>query len=247
VKQVLENLLSNAVKYTPAGGSIEVTVEHEDGFAAVSVRDDGIGIDPDLMAQIFEPFTQVSSHLERPRGGLGIGLTLVRQFTEMHGGTVSASSGGRDRGTEFVVRWPIAAAPAAEVAPNERRMDLSSIGRRVLVVDDNQPAASMLALLLEHLGVQRVDVAPDGVAAVSKARELLPDVVLLDIGLPGMDGYQVARELRRHRELDRAVLVALTGYGQEQDRLRSREAGFDEHLVKPASIEDLQRVLSMTR
>jgi PAS domain S-box-containing protein len=247
VLQVLENLLSNAVKYTHAGGHIEVSVGRDDGFAAVTVRDDGIGIDADLMAQIFEPFTQASSGFDRPRGGLGIGLTLVRQFTEMHGGTVSVSSGGRDRGSEFVVRWPIASPPQEKTPPVERTPRGPSTGRRVLVVDDNEAAATMLALLLDRLGAQKVDVATDGAAAVTKARELLPDVVLLDIGLPGMDGYQVARELRRWRELDRTVLVALTGYGQEQDRLRSREAGFDEHLVKPASVDDLQRVLSMTR
>jgi CheY-like chemotaxis protein len=165
----------------------------------------------------------------------------------MHGGTVSVSSAGRDLGSEFVVRWPIASSPGEKTAPVERTPRGSSAGRRVLVVDDNEAAASMLALLLDRLGARKVEVATDGVAAVSKARELLPDLVLLDLGLPGMDGYQVARELRCSRELDRAVLVALTGYGQEQDRLRSREAGFDEHLVKPATVEDLQRVLSMTR
>jgi CheY-like chemotaxis protein len=146
-----------------------------------------------------------------------------------------------------VVRWPIASSPKEKTAPAERAARGPSAGRRVLVVDDNEAAASMLALLLDRLGAQKVEVATDGAAAVTKARELRPDLVLLDIGLPGMDGYQVARELRRSRELDRSVLVALTGYGQEEDRLRSREAGFDEHLVKPASIDDLQRVLSMTR
>ena len=207
------------------------------------MRDDGIGIDPDLMAQIFDPFTQASSVIDRPRGGLGIGLTLVRQFTELHGGTVSVSSEGRDRGSEFVVRLPVAPSPRNGAAPAEvASRPTAPAGRRVLVVDDNVTAASMLALLLDRLGAGRVEVATDGIAAVSKARELRPDLILLDIGLPGKDGYQVARELRGHRELEGAVLVALTGYGQEQDRLRSREAGFDEHLVKPASIEDLQRV-----
>jgi CheY-like chemotaxis protein/two-component sensor histidine kinase len=247
VLQVIENLLSNAVKYTNSGGSIEVSVSRDDGFAAVCVRDDGIGIDGDLIAQIFEPFTQASSGLERPRGGLGIGLTLVRQFTEMHGGTVSVSSEGRDCGSEFVVRLPLASSPRKRPAPAEASSETAPAGRRVLVVDDNVAAASMLALLLDRLGAERVEVATDGVAAVSKARQLRPDLVLLDIGLPGKDGYQVARELRGDRELEGAVLVALTGYGQEQDRLRSREAGFDEHLVKPASIDDLQRVLAMTR
>ena len=165
----------------------------------------------------------------------------------MHGGTVSVSSEGRDCGSEFVVRWPLASSPATGAAPANASRQTAPAGRRVLVVDDNVTAASMLALLLERLGAGQVEVATDGIAAVSKARELLPDVVLLDIGLPGKDGYQVARELRGQRELERVVLVALTGYGQDQDRLRSREAGFDEHLVKPASIEDLQRVLAMTR
>jgi PAS domain S-box-containing protein len=246
VMQVLENLLSNAVKYTNPGGSIEISSSREDGFAAVRVRDDGIGIDSELIAQVFEPFTQAPRGLDRPRGGLGIGLTLVRQFTELHGGTVSVSSEGHERGSEFVVRWPLAPAPK-DAAPVERSPYRPPAGRRVLVVDDNAMAASVLAMLLDRLGAGRVEVATDGFAALSKARELRPDVVLLDIGLPGKDGYQVARELRGHSELDGAVLVALTGYGQEEDRLRSREAGFDEHLVKPASIDDLQRVLAMTR
>jgi CheY-like chemotaxis protein len=247
VLQVLENLLSNAVRYTNSGGSIEISVGREDGFAAVRVRDDGIGIDADLIAQIFDPFTQASSAVDRSRGGLGIGLTLVREFTEMHGGSVSASSEGRDRGSEFAVRWPLAPAPGKGAAQGAASSRTAPAGRRVLVVDDNDAATSMLALLLERLGAERVEVATDGDEALRKARALLPDIVLLDIGLPGKDGYQVARELRGQRELEGVVLVALTGYGQEQDRLRSREAGFDQHLVKPASIDDLRRVLALTR
>jgi PAS domain S-box-containing protein len=247
VLQVIENLLNNAIKYTDSGGRIEAAIERDGDFAVIRVRDDGIGIDPEHLAEIFEPFTQASSGIDRSQGGLGIGLTLVRHFVTMHGGTVSASSAGPGQGSEFVTRLPIGKAPSAQASTDESPGTGRPESRCVLVVDDNVGAASMLALLLSRLGADRVETAADGFTAVRKAEELLPDVILLDIGLPGMDGYQVARELRQRPELDRAVLVALTGYGQEQDRARSREAGFDEHLVKPASVGDLQRVLTMTR
>jgi CheY-like chemotaxis protein/two-component sensor histidine kinase len=247
VLQVIENLLSNAIKYTDDGGRIEVAIERDGDFAVIRVRDDGIGIERDQLAEIFEPFTQASSGIDRSQGGLGIGLSLVRHFVGLHGGTVSASSEGPGKGSEFVTRLPIGktSPPPASTEDGPRQGGAGS--RCVLVVDDNVGAASMLALLLGRLGADRVEVAADGFSAVRKAEELIPDVILLDIGLPGMDGYQVARELRQRPQLERSVLVALTGYGQEQDRARSREAGFDEHLVKPASVDDLQRVLTMSR
>ena len=203
VLQVIENLLSNAVKYTNSGGSIEVAVSRDDGFAAVRVSDDGIGIDGDLIAQIFEPFTQASSAPRSParrsRHRPDAGATVHRD-ARRHGlgferwtRTVAASSWCAGR---LPHRRPTRPAPA-DASPRT-----APAGRRVLVVDDNVTAASMLALLLERLGAERVEVATDGITAVSKARELLPDLVLLDIGLPGKDGYQVARELRGHRELD---------------------------------------------
>jgi PAS domain S-box-containing protein len=243
--QVLENLLSNAFKYTDPSGRIEVRLESDGGRAVVRVRDDGIGIEPDLLARIFEPFTQASSGIDRSEGGLGIGLTLVRHFVELHGGTVSAVSEGAGKGSEFTVRLPTIDAPRPIAAPRATPAPEAVEQRTVLVVDDNSSAAGMLSLLLGRLGATRVEVAADGPAALDKAEEIVPDLVLLDIGLPGMDGYQVARELRRRPRLQSAVLVALTGYGQAEDRQRSRDAGFDEHLVKPASIDDLQRVLSL--
>jgi signal transduction histidine kinase/DNA-binding response OmpR family regulator len=239
--QVLANLLNNAAKYTEEGGTIWLTVERAGDELVFRVRDTGIGIQPELLPQIFNLFTQASRSLDRSQGGLGIGLTLARRLVEMHGGSLQAFSAGTNQGSEFVVRLPV----LSELPPppsSESPPPTSAASFRVLVVDDNVDAAESLALLLRTMG-QVVQTAFDGPAALEAAEAFGPDVVLLDIGLPGMDGYEVAQELRR-RGLGDVVLVALTGYGQQQDLARARAAGFDHHLVKPADISRLPELFA---
>ncbi|MFP5285594.1 MAG: response regulator, partial [Thermoanaerobaculia bacterium] len=205
---------------------------------------DGIGIDPEMLPRVFEMFTQVEPSLERSQGGLGIGLTLVQRLVQMHGGTVTAHSEGRGKGTELVVRLPVSADGAerpARDAGGGAAAQAPSKGL-VLVVDDNRDAAESLAVLLQMWGYD-VRVAYDGPEAVEAAAAFHPDVVLLDIGLPKMNGYEAARQIREARQ-DGVVLIALTGWGQDQDRRRSQEAGFDHHLIKPVELEALQKVLA---
>ncbi len=244
--QVFANLLNNAAKYTEDGGRICLTVRREGGDAiAVSVRDTGIGISADMLPRVFELFTQVDRSTRRAQGGLGIGLTLVKSLVEMHGGSVEARSDGRGKGSEFVVRLPLAAAPrrAGAPAPEEEGPSAVLVLRRVLVVDDNRDAAESLAMLLKLLGSE-VHVAYDGPGALEALRTYRPSVVLLDIGMPGMDGHEVARRIRRQPELQDVTLIALTGWGQEEDRRRSQEAGFDYHLIKPVDVGALETLLS---
>jgi CheY-like chemotaxis protein/two-component sensor histidine kinase len=240
--QVIENLLNNASKYTEPGGRIELVAREEDGELRLTVRDDGIGIEPDLLPHVFDLFTQSARTLERSQGGLGIGLTLVRQLVGLHGGSVTAESAGPGEGALFTVRLPVGGPPAAAAA--DAAGDGKPRPRRILVVDDNQEAAEMLSMLLQTLGEHRVTVAHDGESALRKAREERPEILLLDIGLPGLDGYEVGRKLRQDPTTNGALVVAVTGYGQEEDRRRSRAAGFDEHLVKPVDVAELVRVLS---
>jgi CheY-like chemotaxis protein len=225
------------------GGFIELTVKPSGGEAVLRVRDTGVGIAADMLPRIFEMFTQVQGSVSRSEGGLGIGLTLVRSLVEMHGGSVAAYSAGPGHGSEFVVRLPLlreAAPPAAAEAEPQKPCKVPV--RSVLVVDNNQDAADTLALLLRHSG-QEVRTAYNGPAALDLARARPPDVVFLDIGMPGMDGLEVARRLRRDLGLKEAQLVALTGYGQDEDRRRTQEAGFNAHLVKPADMHALERLL----
>ncbi len=242
--QVFANLINNAAKYTGHGGHIWITAAHEGRFARVSVRDDGPGIPADQLTAIFEMFAQVDQTLDRAHGGLGIGLTLVKTLVELHGGTVEAHSDGPGRGSEFVVRLP---ADATDETPTTAQQALSFEAlalpprRRVLVVDDLRPSANTLAMMLSGLG-QQTQVAYDGQAAITAAVALRPEIVFLDIAMPGMDGYEVARQLRRAAGAD-LVLVALTGYGQEQDRQRAFAAGFDQHLVKPTTVDALHQLL----
>ncbi|MEX0702547.1 MAG: ATP-binding protein [Planctomycetales bacterium] len=242
--QVIENLLNNASKYTDRGGHISVSAERRGGTVAVRVRDDGIGIDPELLPRIFDLFTQSTRSLDRAQGGLGIGLTLVRSLVEGHGGHVAAHSAGAGTGSEFVVTLPISdAVPLPEgAAPGPR----STATRRVLVVDDNVGAVRMLSLLLQRLGEHEVETAHDGPTALRKLAEFRPEIVLLDIGLPGMDGYEVAARVRGNPEFDDVLLVALTGYGQDEDRRKSRRVGFDEHLVKPPALDQIAQILTRT-
>jgi PAS domain S-box-containing protein len=238
--QVLSNLLNNAAKYTPDGGRISLEARRDGPAVVVSVRDDGLGIERAMLSKVFDIFMQAQQTYSRAQGGLGIGLTLERSLVELHGGTVEARSEGLGRGSEFVVRLPLEAAPAASAG--KAGPQTLSIQRRILVVDDSRDAAVMLATLLGLLGAE-VDVATDGMSALEQVRERRPDLVFLDIGMPGMDGYEVARRIRQDRDLGAVQLVALTGWGQEDDRRKSKEAGIDVHLVKPLDLSTLRAVL----
>ncbi|WP_165252223.1 PAS domain S-box protein [Paludisphaera soli] len=247
LEQVFWNLLNNAAKYTEPGGEIRLSVEPEGGWAVARVRDTGVGITPDMLAKVFEMFFQGEDHKGRVQGGLGIGLGLVRTLVEMHGGSVAASSDGAASGSEFVVRLPMhaaAPAPTVEDEPPLREGGGGPPRRRVLVVDDNVDAARSLSWLLEKLYGQEVRIAHDGPGALAVAEEFRPEFVLLDIGMPGMDGYEVAGRLRGRPELRRTRIVALTGWGQEADLARTRAAGFDHHLVKPADPEVIVGLLA---
>jgi signal transduction histidine kinase/CheY-like chemotaxis protein len=242
--QVLDNLLQNAVKFTDRGGKVTVRAWADAGRrqAMLAVRDTGAGIEPDLLPHLFEPFTQADRSLDRSKGGLGLGLSLVKGLVKLHGGEVHASSGGPGRGAEFVVRLPLQPEPAA-VSKMPAAPERDPRRLRVLVVEDNRDTADTLKLLLEWFGYE-VTVAYTGPSGVQTAKEWRPDVILCDIGLPGLDGFGVARELRRHPATAKALLIAVTGYGGEEDRLRSREAGFDAHLTKPADPGELRELLA---
>jgi CheY-like chemotaxis protein len=242
VEQVLTNLLTNAAKYTEPGGRLRLAAGREGGEAVVRVRDTGIGIAPELLPRVFELFMQAHAGIDRGPGGLGIGLTLVKRLVELHGGTVEAHSEGPGKGSEFTVRLPAAPAPAPAGPGDRAAPSPPRPPRRVLVVDDNRDAAHSLTMVLELDG-HEVRVAHDGGAALELARDYRPEVVLLDIGLPGMDGYEVARRLRAEGP-GGGLLVAMTGYGQEEDRRRTREAGFDVHLVKPVEPQVIRDLLA---
>jgi CheY-like chemotaxis protein/two-component sensor histidine kinase len=239
--QVLSNLVHNAAKFTPPGGRVDVMAGVIDGAACVRVRDSGQGMSGDVLEHAFELFVQGPPPLDRPHGGLGLGLTLVRRLIELHGGTVEARSEGAERGSEFVVRLPVASPPPA--AKSAAAMRAEHRMRRVLLVEDHADARRILALMLTRSG-HDVRTAEDGPAALVEARRFSPEVVLLDIGLPGMDGYAVARQLRTMPQCVSARLIALTGYGQAEDREQSREAGFDEHLLKPVEPANLLALIN---
>ena len=244
--QVVLNLLGNAAKYTPEGGHVWVRLRRQGNQAVLSVRDDGMGMTADLVPKVFDIFVQGGRSLDRSEGGLGIGLTLVRRLLDLHGGTITAVSSGPGHGSEFVVRLPLAKGPVAEASgPSPAKAEKVRARRlRVLVVDDNADATESMALLLGLWG-HDVTTAKDGAAAVAAARREHPQVVLLDIGLPGMDGYEVARRIRADAETKRAVLIAMTGYGQAEDRQRAHAAGFALHLVKPVEPDALRRALEV--
>ena len=243
--QVLANLLTNAAKYTEPGGHIAVAARREGEQVVLTVTDDGMGITAEILPHIFELFMQERQALDRSSGGLGLGLAIVRSLVTMHGGTVDAHSEGRGRGSVFTVRLP-AAAPPREAAPAGGAgagSATSGAGRTILVVDDNEDAAEVLAAGLELLGHQ-TRVAHDGPAALRVLADFKPDIALLDIGLPVMDGYELARRLRQDPSLAHTRLVAVTGYGQDSDRRRSKEAGFDAHLVKPIQLPELDALIN---
>ncbi len=242
--QVLTNLLSNSAKYTDRGGQIRVSAARDGDMAVVSVADDGVGIPPAMLESVFEMLLQVDRTLEKTTGGLGIGLSLVKGLVEMHRGTIVARSEGEGRGSEFVVRLPLVQSPARNVATEEiDPLAGSSSGRRILVADDNVDSAESLAKLLEMMG-NDVSTVYDGLQAVEAAESLRPDVILLDIGMPKLNGLEAARHIREQSWGDGIVLVALTGWGQRDDRERSLAAGFDHHVVKPMEINTLMKLLA---
>jgi PAS domain S-box-containing protein len=244
ISQVLANLLNNAAKYTPNGGQIWLTVRKEGSTVALSVRDAGVGIATGMLCKVFDLFAQADRTYDRAQGGLGIGLTLVRSLVDMHGGSVEAKSDGPGHGSEFIVRLPLAVGRLAVHEKQRTHIRCESVaGRRVLVVDDSSDAAESLTMLLQLLGAD-VQSSTDGVAALEALETYRPAIVLLDIGMPGMDGYEVARRMRQRSVGQEATLIALTGWGQEEDRRKSKEAGFDHHLVKPVDIGALQALLS---
>jgi PAS domain S-box-containing protein len=244
--QVVANLLNNAAKYTEKGGHIWLTVAREGEEAILRVRDTGVGIAPEMLPHVFEMFIQADRSLDRSQGGLGLGLTLVRHLVEMHGGQVQAFSDGFGGGSEFVVRLPVLS--QRREGGGARAKPESSFAappcRRILLADDNEDFAELTGRLLERKGGHKVKVVYDGPAALAAARAFQPEVAFLDIGLPGINGYDLARQLRQEPGLKEVLLVALTGYGQEGDRRRALEAGFDEHLTKPTRFDTLQRVLA---
>ncbi len=242
--QVLANLLTNAARYSEKPGRVWLTVEREGDEAIVRVRDEGVGIPPEQRERIFEAFAQVDSSPGRTHGGLGIGLTLVRSLVELHGGSVRAHSEGPGRGSEFVVRMPALSEPGGALSGHVEATApaLVSSRRRVLCVDDNVDACESLGMLIRLMG-HEVRLANDGIVALEAAAEFRPDLILLDIGMPGIDGYEVARRLRRQPEFERTRVVAVTGWGAAEDRARSREAGFDDHLTKPVDPRTLASLL----
>jgi two-component system CheB/CheR fusion protein len=240
MSQVVGNLLSNAVKFTPRGGWVQLSLELEGAGAVLRVRDNGIGIDPEVLGRLFQPFSQAMQTLERIRGGLGLGLTLVKGLVELHEGTVEATSGGFGKGAELTVRLPVEQGSAqASLAPKRE----GNRPRRVLVIEDGADAADSLKEALALMG-HEVRVAYDGRTGIVEAYAFQPDVVLCDIGLPGIDGYEVARRFRADPELQGATLIALTGYASADDRRRAAEAGFSRHIAKPPRIEELEEIVA---
>jgi signal transduction histidine kinase len=244
--QVLSNLLNNAAKYTEEGGRIWLTAERQGNQVVVAVRDTGIGIAAEHVPRLFQMFSQVVPALERSQGGLGIGLSLVRGLVELHGGTVEARSGGIGKGSEFLVRLPVVDVPASHGSQGPAADTKGAGGRprRILAVDDNRDAADSLALMLQMMG-HETHTAYDGLEAVQAAATFRPELVLLDIGLPNMNGYDVARQIRQQPWGNGLALIALTGWGQEEDKRRAFEAGFDHHLTKPVEAAALERLLAL--
>ena len=241
--QIVSNLLQNASKFMDEGGTIELSAERDHGSAVVRVRDHGVGIPKDQLARIFEPFAQVDASVGRARGGLGIGLSLVRKLVELHGGTVEARSDGEKRGSDFVVRLPALPEDSVIETIAAPLVPVSTRGRNILIVDDNVDGGDSLALLLRLSG-HTTHMARDGLEAIEAAQRVRPDAVFLDIGLPKLDGYEACRRIRAEPWGKEIVIVALTGWGQPSDRERSRDAGFDSHLVKPVSLESVVEVLA---
>jgi len=242
--QIFTNILQNAVKYTPPGGQVEITLRREGLQAIVSVRDNGVGIPTEMLEYVFEPFAQLDRSFEPADGGVGIGLTLAKKLIELHHGGIQARSAGRGKGTEFLIHLPVtaAAAPAKRTPAPERHSDVS-LSRRVLIADDNHDAAVSLSMLLQSLG-HDTRIVHDGIEALEEAELFRPEVVLLDIGMPRLNGYETARRIRSRAWAAHTQIVAVTGWGQETDRHRAREAGFHRHLVKPVDLDALIDIMA---
>jgi signal transduction histidine kinase/CheY-like chemotaxis protein len=244
LEQIVVNLLANAAKYTPPGGHVEVRVAQQEGQVCITVSDDGVGISAEMLPRVFDLFTQAEATIDRAKGGMGIGLTLVRSLVELHGGRVQTQSAGLGKGSSFTVQLPALAEPQADPARGEARDPEPVPPCDVLIVEDNDDSRELLSSVLARLG-HRVSAAADGQRGVEEALHRRPRVLLVDIGLPTLDGYEVARTVRR--ELGREpYLVALTGYGQPEDRARALAAGFDVHLTKPVDLALLQRLLNQS-
>jgi CheY-like chemotaxis protein len=243
MEQVVMNLLTNALKYTPSGGKVNVIARRDAGVVTVRIEDTGVGIPAEMLSRVFELFTQVDGSLDRAAGGLGVGLTIVRALVELHGGEVRAASNGPGTGARFEVRLPCAAAGAEPTTPRvtSPQPPCATGSRRVLVVEDDDDNREILRELLEAAGFC-VEAEAEGCSAVARARAIAPEIALVDIGLPGMNGYEVARAIRRDLG-ERVYIAALSGYGQPEDRQKSRDAGFDTHLTKPVDIEVVTRLL----
>jgi signal transduction histidine kinase/ActR/RegA family two-component response regulator len=241
--QVFSNLLNNAAKYTPNGGQITLGAHRRGANVVVSVRDNGAGMRAEVLARVFDPFVQGSRSYNRSQGGLGIGLTLARSIVELHGGGIEARSAGLGQGSELVVRLPLLQADAAAPSIEPQRAPTRIAGQRILVVDDNIDAAESLGALLRCLGAD-VTTVHDGPAAIEALRTEKPEAAVLDIGMPGMDGYELARRVRAAPDGADLMLIALTGWGNDEDRRRSREAGIDHHLVKPVDLHLLEDLLA---
>jgi signal transduction histidine kinase len=246
LSEALANLLNNAAKYSNDGGKVHLRVEKSGSSVVFRVTDQGVGIPQEMLPRVFELFTQVDQSLHRSQGGLGIGLALVRNLVEMHGGTIEGMSEGIGKGSEFVMRLPLRPEKRAAQNEQERVVPIASGYGRILVVDDNADAAEMLATMLRFDGIE-VQTANDGQQALLAVERFRPDMVLLDIGMPGMSGYDVARAIRAHAHGANLMLVAATGWGQEDDRRRAREAGFDEHITKPVDRAQLMRLIMRPR
>jgi len=246
VVQIVSNILHNASKFTPAGGRINLRVEVEQAApggrcAVIRVADTGIGIPSALLGRIFDLFTQGEAPAERAQGGLGLGLALARRLTEMHGGDIAASSEGPGRGSEFVVRLPLSkAAPETDHPP---MIDAPRVRSRALIIDDNRDAATTMSMFVEELGGAAV-TAHDGASGLAAMESFHPDIVFMDIGMPGLDGYEVCRRIRQMPSQQHVVLVAVTGWGQAQDKRRAIEAGFDAHLTKPVDPDAVAQLLA---
>jgi len=245
LEQIATNLITNAVKYTPPGGRIDVRVGQRAGQAILTVSDTGIGIPPQHLRSIFDMFEQVPTSLDRASGGLGLGLTLVRSLVELQGGSVSAESEGKGRGTVFTVRLPLASPAAAAGDARQEPGPIRPASDRVVIIDDNEEIRETLAEVLELDGYA-VEQAADGEEGLTRILSARPNAALIDIGLPGLDGYEVARRVRDALG-DSLVLVAMSGYGQAEDRARAARAGFDTHITKPASVEEIQAALTAPR
>ena len=244
LSQAVSNLLNNAAKYTPSGGRITLSVRADGQSIAISVIDTGVGIRDDMQTKVFQLFTQIDDHLQRSQGGLGIGLALVRQLVEMHGGAVNAYSAGPGTGSRFTIRLPLTTAPARKDTPEQTRPASSSFRPlKVLVVDDNPIIADTLGMMLEDIG-HEFEAVHDGREVVEVAKDYRPDVILLDIGLPGMNGYEVCKALRGEAQFQDTPIIAQTGWGQDRDKELATEAGFNFHLTKPVPLDQLQKVFA---